>query len=323
MSRILITGAGGFIGFHLTRSLAEAGHDIVCIDNFYRIPKDNEIKKLQNHEKVKWIEASIQELDLEFILKDNFEYIYHLATINGTDNFYEKPFTVLDSVVVPTLNILNALINNQKNLKRFFLASTSEVYASMTELNLSAIPTSENTIVGIDDIKNSRWSYASGKICAESAVIGAGNQFGIPWTIGRYHNVYGPRMGDKHFIPDFINRSKRNEFMIYGANQSRCFTYYKDAIDQTIFLTQVAGSLNQIVNIGTDIEYKVKDVAALILSKMGLHEKFVSELPSKSGSVNRRVPNLRKNVSLIGSKKHTSLEDGIEETVLWYLSHSY
>lgn len=323
MSKVLITGAGGFIGFHLTKSLIEEGHDIVCIDNFYRIPKDNDIQNLQNHEKVKWIEASIQDLDLDFILKDNFDYIYHLATINGTDNFYEKPFTVLDSVVVPTLNILNALINNQKNLKRFFLASTSEVYASMTELHLSTIPTSENTIVGIDDIKNSRWSYASGKICAESAVIGAGKQFGIPWTIGRYHNVYGPRMGDKHFIPDFINRSKRNEFMIYGPNQSRCFTFYKDAIDQTVSLARVAGSLNQIVNIGTDIEHKVKDVAALILKKMGLEDKVVSEFPSKSGSVNRRVPDLNENISLIGLRKHTSLEDGIEETVSWYLSHPY
>ena len=234
MSKVLVTGAGGFIGYHLTKTLINEGYEVFCIDNFSRIPKDDEIIKLQNHSNVNWSEANIEDLDLKVVLRENFEYIFHLATVNGTDNFYEKPFTVLDSVIVPTLNILRELGNYQKNLKRFFLASTSEVYASMTALNLSPVPTPENTIVGIDDLKNSRWSYASGKICAESALIGAGNQFGLPWTIGRYHNVYGPRMGDKHFIPDFINRIKKNEFVIYGSNQTRCFTFYKDAIDHRV-----------------------------------------------------------------------------------------
>lgn len=323
MSKVLVTGAGGFIGYHLTKQLIDRGCNILCIDNFKRIPKDEDISILQSNSKVEWLESSLEDLDLNSIMRNKFDYVFHLATINGTDNFYENPFTVLDSIVTPTLNLLKALKNNQDNLKRFFLASTSEVYASMTELKISPIPTPENTPVGISDITNSRWSYAAGKICVESATIGASKQFGLPWTIGRYHNVYGPRMGNKHFIPDFINRVKEQKYFIYGAEQTRCFTYYKDAINQTIELSYSKDTSEKIINIGNDIEYRVKDVAKVILDYMGASDQICRELPGKNGSVSRRVPDLKLNKSIIKNTDLTSLKEGIKETILWYESHIY
>jgi len=323
MTRILITGAGGFLGYHLANSLLTEGNDLVCIDNFSRIPKDKHVSELMTNQQVEWYESSIEELDLSEIFSKTFDYIYHLATINGTDNFYSQPFEVIFSVVVPTLNLLREVSKQPVLPKRFFLASTSEVYASMTELGVSTIPTSENTPIGIDDVVNPRWSYAAGKIAAESAVISAAEQYGFDWLIGRYHNVYGPRMGNKHFIPDFISRLKQNKYFYFGADQTRCFTYISDAISQTINHMSQVNSANKIINIGSSNETQVREVAKLILNLMNLEGQDCQEFPALRGSVNRRVPNLDLAQDILGDFTFVPLEQGLRETIKWYEKYDF
>lgn len=323
MARILITGAGGFLGYHLANLLLAEGNDLVCIDNFSRIPKDSHVLDLMANQRVEWYEESIEQLNLTGIFSEPFEYIYHLATINGTDNFYKQPFEVIFSVVVPTLHLLREILKQQILPKRFFLASTSEVYASMTELGVSEIPTSENTPIGIDDVRNPRWSYAAGKIAAESALISAAEEHGFEWLIGRYHNVYGPRMGNKHFIPDFISRLKQREYFYFGADQTRSFTYISDAISQTVSHMSHLNSANKIINIGSSNETQVREVAKVILDLMNLEGQACEEFPAPKGSVNRRVPSLDLARQILGEMSFVPLEQGLRETVKWYEEHEF
>lgn len=323
MSRILVTGAGGFIGYHLVNYLKDVNNHIVCVDNFSRIPKDYEISLLQNRDNIEWIEASVEDINLLSISNEPFDYIFHLATLNGTDNFYSKPFQVIKSVVLPTIHLLEELSKQQTLPKCFFLASTSEVYASMTEMGLSSVPTPESTPIGVDNITNLRWSYAAGKIAAESALISAARELNLNWVIGRYHNVYGPRMGDKHFIPDFITRVKKQEYFLYGAEQTRSFTFISDAIDQTVRIVNNPHSVNQIINIGSDNEVQIRVVADIILRLLKIEKKIMKEFPAPLGSVNRRVPQLDLVREIIGQLNHVPLEEGLRQTIRWYENHVF
>jgi len=297
--------------------------EVVCIDNFSRIPADDCIEEIRRKKAVTWIEDSIENVDLSSLFRNSFDYIYHLATINGTDNFYSQPFTVIESIVTPTFELIRAIRDSNSLPRRFFLASTSEVYASMTELGFSKIPTSENTVVGIDDVGNERWSYAAGKIAVESALINAGKQYGFKWTIGRFHNVYGPRMGKHHFIPDYISRVLRQEFKVYGPNQTRSFTYISDAVDQTIQVTTNSITENRIVNLGSEEEMEIQEVARIILALMNLGDRDFQRLDAPRGSVSRRVPNLAFLKSITGDLNQIPLSDGLRSTINWYKNHEY
>jgi nucleoside-diphosphate-sugar epimerase len=153
---------------------------------------------------------------LEFVhqLPSKLDYVYHLATINGTQNFYSIPYDVAVSCVIPTWNLIEHF-KHDKSVK-FILAGTPESYASTVDAGYASIPTPESVLLSISSSLEPRWSYAAGKIFAEVLVSNANKQFGLRFLIARFHNIYGPRMGHFHFIPDFLHRVQSKNFTLYG-----------------------------------------------------------------------------------------------------------
>jgi UDP-glucose 4-epimerase len=198
------------------------------------------------------------------------------------------------------------------------LSSTSETYASTTDVLNWKVPTAEDVPLSVADVSNPRWSYASGKIAAESALLGAHHQSNFPVTIIRYHNVYGPRMGNQHVIPQFLGRAMRGVFSLYGADNKRCFIYVQDAVRATRFLAEHNDSLGQIFHVGTNEEVSMKELASEIMTILGVRSD-VEILPAPEGSVSRRVPDVSRMASLMGSQETVQRKIGLTRTIDYYL----
>jgi nucleoside-diphosphate-sugar epimerase len=190
--------------------------------------------------------------------------------------------------------------------------SSSEVYASTKE---KEIPTKEDVVVSIDDVYNPRWSYAGSKIFGELLFINSG----INFSIVRPHNVYGPRMGYNHVIPEVIKRVllKETPFKIYGADQTRSFCYIDDAVTMLDLIMNSSLSDGRIINLGVADEIVIKDLIYKIFSIFE-YDPQINILKSKEGSVNRRCPNIDLLTDITNITKFTSIDEGLKKTCEWY-----
>jgi UDP-glucose 4-epimerase len=166
---------------------------------------------------------------------------------------------------------------------------------------------------------NPRWSYAAAKIHGEVLTINACRQFGVPFSIIRYHNVYGPRMGDKHVVPDFLLRLKRGIAELYGHADTRAFLYTDDAVDATLLVGESETTAGEVVNIGGEQELTMLELARQLMIILGRDPDEITLHPSPAGSVKRRVPSIEKLRERTGFQARWSLEEGLLETIRFYV----
>ena len=305
--KILITGGSGFIGSAITRYLVEKGHSVTVIDNNSR----GKTKRLADViKKIKFIKVDVRNLKKIKSIKGSFDTIIHLAYVNGTKFFYQKPFEILDIGVNGFLNILE--LSKKKKVKNFFLASSSEVYQTPLK-----IPTDEQEMLKIPNIHNPRYSYGGGKIFSELYGTHFSKKYFKKFIIFRPHNVYGSDMGNEHVIPEFINRFKKignkSKFLIYGSgNEIRSFIHIDDFINgfDKVF---TKGKNLEIYNIGTDKKIKII-LLVKILSKIFKKNVKITKSKLLKGSPSVRCPNINK-IKKLGFKHKISLEEGLKKIV--------
>lgn len=314
----LVTGSAGFLGFALAKKLSDDdGTHVFCVDNFCRGDKDGHYEALCSRNNVTHLTIDLSDPALLSELPSSIDVVFHLAALNGTQNFYDHPFAVMKHTALPTFNLVERY--RAEGLKRFVFASSSEAYASTVNAGIAELPTSEDVLLSIDDIENPRWSYAAAKIFGEAAVINGCREKGISWSIIRYHNVFGPRMGDKHVIPDFLMRARRGEFALYGHDETRSFIYVDDAVRATIAVAASPACANEILNVGSSREISMRELAMKIMDFMELQGEL-KLFPSPKGSVKRRCPSVAKLVRLTGFQEDWSLEAGLQATAEAYLA---
>lgn len=319
MTRILVTGAAGFLGFHLARALAQDSENtVICVDNFVRGERDAHYETLTAQKNVERFDIDLCDAAQINALPDDVDFVYHLAALNGTQNFYEQPFEVVRCCTLPTMALL-AKYGPSRRLSRFVYAGTSESYASTVTRFNWPVPTAENVPLSIDDIENPRWSYAASKMHGEIATVQAARAFGLAYTIIRYHNAYGPRMGDKHVIPDFLARARNGEFALYGHSDTRSFIYVDDAVAASISVGQSENCKNQVVNIGGSQEIDMLTLAKRIMAVNGMQGDIALHASPK-GSVSRRAPDLAKLKAMTGFTERWALDDGLVATSRFYLN---
>lgn len=318
MAVYLVTGAAGFIGYHLAKYLSEdPTATVVCVDNFMRGERDELYEQLVQQTNV--IEYSLDLTNPEELLRlpDNIDIIFHLAALNGTQNFYQRPYEVMRSSTLPTFYLFERY-GKSSSVKRVIYASTSEAYASTVEIFNWPVPTAEDVPLSIEDPFNPRWSYAASKLHGEVLSINAYRAFNMPFTVIRYHNVYGPRMGDKHVIPDFAMRLKKRVFELYGYKDTRSFLYIDDAVKATVLCAKLESTRNEIINVGGVEETPILNLAIKMMELSGLKGEL-KLYPSSKGSVSRRVPSIDKLKRLTGFKESISMEEGLKKTLEYYL----
>ena len=313
MKKVLVTGCAGFVGYHLVKQLLLEGNcEVVGVDDFSRPTNDKEFQKLLTNPLLTFIEGNLSETKFVETLPSDVDIIFHLAAINGTLNFYQIPYDVAVSCAIPTWNLVNRYVNS--NLEKFIFAGTPESYASSILLGIAEIPTKEEVPLSITSPLDSRWSYASGKLFSESLVCMAAQQHKFPFLIVRLHNVYGPRMGPHHFIPDFLNRVKKGVFLLNGGTDTRSFLYIRDAVSDLISLSTLKSASEMIVNLGSDDEIQIQKVANEILLLLGI-EANLEINASPPNSVSRRVPDVSRLNKLLGPRHRTSLSMGLAHCI--------
>jgi nucleoside-diphosphate-sugar epimerase len=312
--KILILGGAGFIGVHLARRLQADGHEVTIVDDFSRGRDDPELAELG----VPVLNADLTDRACYQSLPRGWDHVYMLAAVVGVRNVESDPARVIRTNTLALMNLLDWL----HPAERLFFASTSEVYAGAVARGLVPVPTPETVPLVIEDPAAPRFTYGISKLLGEAAVIHTARAKDVPYVIGRFHNVYGPRMGADHVIPELLLRAMRREdpFVVYGTDQSRAFCHVDDATAAMSRLMSTDAAVGETVHIGNDAETNIGDLAKLVLRVTGVQ----ADLESRSappGSVARRCPDLAKLRALTGYEPTVSLEDGVRRTYDWYRAH--
>jgi len=317
MARCLILGGAGFIGLHLARRLLADGHArVTIVDDFSRGRDDDDFRAVARRREVEQVTADLTDPAALRGLPRDWDEVYLLAAVVGVRPVTADPARVIR---VNTLAALNALEWIEPPARVFF-ASTSEVYAGGVGRGIVPVPTPETVPLAIESIEHPRFAYAASKILGEAAAIHYGAARKLRPVIGRFHNVYGPRMGTDHVIPELCLRALSGEdpFRVYGPEQRRAFCHVRDAVEAIVALMRGAPSFSGVVNIGNDgEEVGIGDLASLVLETAGRRPTIRSE-PAPGASVARRCPDLRRLRELTGVVPRIPLTEGVRETFAWY-----
>jgi UDP-glucose 4-epimerase len=250
------------------------------------------------------------------------EVVMHLAAINGTENFYKRPELVLDVGLRGALAVVNA--GRSAGVPDLVVASTAEVYQTP-----EIVPTPETIALTLPNSLNPRYSYGGSKIVSELIAFNYAQEHYRQVQVFRPHNVYGPDMGWKHVIPQFITRAidRRDAnpagsvpFEIQGdGSETRAFCFVDDIVSGV--LTMYAhGGHREIYHIGNDEEVTIGDLAGRVGKNLGV-ELDIRLGEAAAGGTPRRCPDITKMRSL-GYRPEICLDEGLQSTVSWYLEHS-
>lgn len=312
--RALLLGGAGFIGLHLARRLRADGHEVTICDDFSRGRRDPALAELEGEVEVR--SADLTDPASYRALEPGWDQIYMLAAVVGVRNVESDPARVIRVNSLALMHLLDWI----GPADRLFFASTSETYAGGVSAGVVPVPTPEDVPLMIEDIASPRFTYAISKMLGEAAVLHTARARGFAAVVGRFHNIYGPRMGADHVIPELSLRAARGEnpFTLYGPEQSRAFCHVDDATEAMVRLMATPEAAGRIVHIGNDAEEtNIGDLAKLVLRIAGV-SPVIRELPAAAGSVARRCPDLTLLRELTGYEPRVPLEEGVRRTFEWY-----
>lgn len=320
VKNILITGGTGFVGWHLVRFLRSALPQarITIIDNFFRGKRDSDLETVLKDHFVKCIEADLTHINSLEQLTGKFEYVFHLAAINGTRFFYEMPHEVLRVNILSLINVLDWFC--KQNYGKLVFSSSGETYAGSVALGIAKVPTPENIPLTVIDPHNPRWSYGGSKIIGELLCLNYARIYKRPITVVRFHNFYGPRMGFEHVIPEFCKRlfDGNDPFIIKGGKETRAFCFIEDGIRGLYLAMKTDAANNEIINLGNDTEeITIVDMAQFLFKIVGKKPRIQFE-DAPSGSVPRRCPDLHKARMILQYEPRVVLTEGLAKTWDWY-----
>jgi nucleoside-diphosphate-sugar epimerase len=316
--KVLLTGGSGFVGAALCGELVQAGHEVVALDNNSR----GHGRRLASFgDSVQFLEGDVRSYDDVLRAAAGCEVVWHLAYINGTRYFYERPDDVLEVGIKGALNTIEAAL--RVGSRRYVLASTSETYNEPV-----LVPTPESEALKIPDVTNPRFSYGGGKIASELLTLHIGGRRGLETVIFRPHNFIGPDMGYEHVVPEISIRIveltdglERDvvDLPIQGdGSETRSFCYITDGANGA-FLAGEHGASGEIYHVGTEDEVAISDVVRLIGDALGVKVTIVPG-ERRAGGTSRRCPDISK-LRTLGYVPNVGLEESIARTARWYADH--
>ncbi|MBS3167448.1 NAD-dependent epimerase/dehydratase family protein [Candidatus Woesearchaeota archaeon] len=307
---VLVTGAAGFIGSHLSDALVAKGYNLIGVDNL----QTGFLKNLEyayNFDNFKFIKADVNNFNeispIFYTFKPNF--VYHYSATVGVKRTLEKPSEVLNDID-GIKNIL--LLSKSTSLEKVLFSSSSEVYGEPVTL-----PQNESTTP-----LNSRLPYAVVKNLGEVFLKTYQKEHNLNYTIFRFFNTFGPRQSENFVISKFIKSALKNEpITLYGdGTQTRTFIYIQDNINVTVQAIENSLFNNQTINIGSEKEITVKELAEKIILLTNSKSQ-ITYLPAlKEGDMTRRQPNT-KLMQELTKNKLTDFEEGLKKTIEYFISH--
>ena len=320
--KVLITGGAGFIGGFLAKALAERGAEVHALDNLSRGRPDAFLRGLQERYGVELLRLDLTDPTAAEQLPRNYDLIFHLAAILGVQNVLDRPYeTLRDNVALLARAI--ELARRQRGLARFLFASTSEVYAGSLQHLEMPVPTPESFPLALTALEHPRTSYMLSKIYGEAMVLHSR----LPFTIFRPHNIYGPRMGLLHVIPQLLEKAHRadpgSEIEVFSVDHRRSFCYIDDAIAMMIAAAENPACRDQVLNLGCETpEIAIGDLARIVVAAVG-KPLSIRPAPVTAGSPSRRAPSMAKMTALASVTARIPVEQGVGLTYAWYRDHVF
>jgi UDP-glucuronate decarboxylase len=303
--RILVTGGAGFIGSHLCERLLQAGHEVICLDNFFTGTKGN-IAHLMGSRGFELIRHDV----IQPILVE-VDQIYNLACPASPVHYQCNPVKTVKTSVMGALNMLGLA----KRVKaRILQASTSEIYGDPLEH-----PQTESYWGNVNPI-GIRSCYDEGKRVAETLMMDYHRQNGVDIRIVRIFNTYGPRMAERdgRVVSNFVLQALRNEdITVYGdGSQTRSFCYVDDLVEGLIRMMETEGFIGP-VNLGNPVENTILEFAEQIVSLTNSRSRIVSK-PLPQDDPKQRRPDISLAVARLGWMPRVDLDTGLRKTVAYF-----
>lgn len=308
--RVLVTGGAGFLGSHLCERLVRAGHDVLCVDNYFTGRRNN-VAQLLNEPNFE-----IMRHDVTLPLVVEVDEIYNLACPASPVHYQHDPVQTIKTCVHGAINMLGLA---KRTGARILQASTSEVYG-----NPLVHPQTEDYWGNVNPI-GIRSCYDEGKRCAETLFFDYHRQHDVDIRVMRIFNTYGPNMHpqDGRVVSNFIMQALRGApITVYGdGSQTRSFCYVSDMIDGIQALMDAsAGQSTGPINIGNPDEFTVRQLAEAVIALTGSTSQLVfSDLPQDDPL--QRKPDISKAKELLNWQPHVELEQGLKQTISYFRQH--
>lgn len=307
--KVLVTGADGFIGSHLTEMLLREGHEVRALSQYNSFNNWGWLEGV-SHPKLEIVSGDVRDSSFCREIAEGCEIIFHLAALIAIPYSYVAPESYVDTNIKGTLNICQAA--RAVGVRRLIVTSTSEVYGTAIE-----VPISES------HPKQPQSPYSATKIGADALALSFHNAFELPVVIARPFNTYGPRQSARAFIPTIISQiaSGMTEIKCGDLRPTRDFNYVEDTCRGFIDLAMAPGIEGREINIASGTEISMGDTLKMIAELMGKKVNFITD-PARLRPEGSEVMRLRGDNKVITSltswRPQVSLREGLEKTITWF-----
>ncbi len=306
--KILITGATGFIGSHLTELCVKKGFKVFAFDRYNPQYNLNCLNNSKYKKDINFIFGDIRDYDSVYKASKGMDIILHLAALIGIPYSYYSPMAYVKTNIEGTYNILEATKN--LNIKQLVVTSTSETYGTAQK-----VPISENhRLIG-------QSPYSASKISADQLAISYWTSFQLPVKIIRPFNTYGPRQSNRAVIPTIINQALKNKNISLGnIKTTRDYTYVSDISEAYLEIIKTKNIFGQPINVGSNNEFKIEQIARKVIKKINPNLKIIIDKkrirPEKS-EVDRLKCDNRLITKKTNWKPKIKFDEGLEKTIKW------
>ena len=307
---VLVTGAGGFIGSHLTEHLVELRANVKAIVR-YNSRNDwgmLELLPKETLDRIKVITGDLKDADAVRHAAEDVDIIFHLGSLIAIPYSYINPRETIETNILGTLNVLTAAKENY--IEKVVHTSTSEVYGTA-----KYVPIGENHPL------QGQSPYSASKIGADKIAESFYRSFGLPVAIIRPFNTYGERQSARAVIPSIITQALTKDKVFLGSSYpTRDYTYVKDVVEGFIKVAESSKSIGEVINIGSNFEISIGDLVNKIISLVGKNAEIITDparVRPQDSEVERLWCDNTKARELLGWTPTTSLEKGLKETIEW------
>ena len=309
--KILITGATGFIGSHLTEFFVKKGFKVTAFDRYNSIYNLGNLKNSEFKKDVNFIFGDIRDYDSVDKASKGKDLILHLAALVGIPYSYYSPLAYIKTNLEGTYNVLESAKNN--NVSQLIVTSTSETYGSAKKIPMNE----SHRLIG-------QSPYSASKISADQLSISYWRSFSLPVKIIRPFNTFGPRQSSRAVIPSIIIQALNSKIIKLGnLNTSRDYTYVSDVCNAYYELLKVKNIYGKPVNVGSNKEYKIHDIAKKIINlidpklKIKIDKQRIRPISSE---VDRLKCDNKFFIKKSKWKPTISFDQGLNKTIEWIQS---
>ncbi|HXQ52387.1 MAG TPA: GDP-mannose 4,6-dehydratase [Stellaceae bacterium] len=308
--RVLVTGAGGFIGSHLVEALAALGARVAALVRYNSRGDGGSLAQLSpaTLASVTVVAADLKDPAAMLQVVDGVEIVFHLAALIGIPYSYVHPLDYVQTNVVGTAHLLEAC--RRARVAKIVQFSTSEVYGTARH-----IPIDE------DHPLQGQSPYAASKIGADQLALSYHRSFGLPVAVARPFNTYGPRQPARAVIPTIIGQALAGDVVRLGSvTPLRDLTFVADTVAGAVRIAEIEASVGDVINLGSSHEISIADLAAKIFALLGRPCRIETDplrvRPEKS-EVERLLADCGKAARVLGWHPAVSLDEGLRRTIEW------